>query len=218
MKRKDSDNQSCRGAMMLESLIVYIVTIFLLFFVLAIFSVFYQRWILQTIANESVTRMAQTYRWPEAYEQTGAVEKGNLTDTSISRVYRYTLKNEERLAQSVEDRISEYAGWRILQSTYARNIIEPEINAEVTRDALGRRHIEVTITGMYAVPMGEALTYFGFDSAVAYDVKAYAACVDIIEYINLVNFVDSKTSLDLFGSSFIGLIDKVLALFDNIFD
>ena len=49
------------GEVMLESLIMYSVTIFLLFFILAIFSVLFQRWNIQTIANESATRVAQTY-------------------------------------------------------------------------------------------------------------------------------------------------------------
>ena len=49
------------GEVMLESLIVYSVTIFLLFFILAIFSVLFQHWNIQTVANESVIRVAQTY-------------------------------------------------------------------------------------------------------------------------------------------------------------
>lgn len=50
-----------KGEVMLESLIVYSVTIFLLFFILAIFSVLFQHWNIQTVANESVIRVAQTY-------------------------------------------------------------------------------------------------------------------------------------------------------------
>lgn len=50
-----------KGEVMPESLIVYTITIFLLFFILAIFSVLFQRWNIQTIANESATRVAQTY-------------------------------------------------------------------------------------------------------------------------------------------------------------
>lgn len=59
--KKDLKNE--KGEVMLESLIVYSVTIFLLFFILAIFSVLFQRWNIQTIANESATRVAQTYRF-----------------------------------------------------------------------------------------------------------------------------------------------------------
>ena len=50
-----------KGEVMPEALIVYTITIFLLFFILAIFSVLFQRWNIQTIANESATRVAQTY-------------------------------------------------------------------------------------------------------------------------------------------------------------
>ena len=77
MERKDCKND--KGAIILESLIVYPVTIFLLFFILAIFSVLYQRWNLQTIANESAARMAQTYRLSQADKSSGFVDETQLT-------------------------------------------------------------------------------------------------------------------------------------------
>lgn len=67
-----------KGEVMLESLIVYSVTIFLLFFILAIFSVLFQRWNIQTIANESAARVAQTYRLMDADVETGYVSKSEI--------------------------------------------------------------------------------------------------------------------------------------------
>ena len=52
----------------------------------------------------------------------------------------------------------------------------------------------------YAVPFGQELLYFGFDSTAKYGVTAYADCVDIIDYINTVDFVGTQTSLNQFGS------------------
>ncbi len=63
---------------MLESLIVYSVTIFLLFFILTIFSVFFQRWNIQTIANEAATRVAQTYKLMDADVVTDYVSKARF--------------------------------------------------------------------------------------------------------------------------------------------
>ena len=57
MKGMKEGMKNENGEVMLESLIVYSVTIFLLFFILAIFSVLFQRWNIQTIANEAATRV-----------------------------------------------------------------------------------------------------------------------------------------------------------------
>lgn len=78
------------GDVMLESLIVYSVTIFLLFFILAIFSVLFQRWNIQTIANESATRVAQTYKLMDADVDTGYVSKSEVAEV---REYRYIWNN-----------------------------------------------------------------------------------------------------------------------------
>lgn len=214
MERKDCKND--KGAIILESLIVYPVTIFLLFFILAIFSVLYQRWNLQTIANESAARMAQTYRLSQADESSGFVDETQLTSVGP---YRYIANVfTHNMEESINDRVKEYAGWRLAKTTYTKNVSEPAITATVVPDSLGRRHIVVRIVGEYSVPFGEALSYFGFDSTITYETTAYAECVDIIDYINLVDYVDTQTSLNQFGSKTIGLIDAVLSLFDNIFD
>lgn len=213
MKQRIWKNQNTEGAIMLESMIVYPVTLFLLFFILAIFSVLFQRWNLQTIANDAAARMAQTYRLDDADEITGYVSEDELVSVGA---YRYAGNLiTKKMETSIDKRVSDYAGWRLTKTTFTKNISPPVIKAVVHPDALGRRHIEVTATGEYAVPFGEALSYFGFDSTIVYEAKAYADCVDIIDYINLVDYVDTQTNI---SGKFVGLIDSVLSLFDNIFD
>lgn len=213
MNRRIHKKQNDQGAIMLEALIVYPITLFLLFFILAIFSVLYQQWNLQTIANDAAARMAQTYRLNDADEITGEVTKSQLTSVGI---YRYAGNLiTKKMETSIDDRVSEYAGWRLERTTFTKDVTEPKITAVVHPDSLGRRHLEVTVTGEYTVPFGEALAYFGFDSIITYEAKAYADCVDMIDYINFVNYVDTQTNI---SGPFIGLIDSVLSLFDNIFN
>lgn len=211
-QRKKNNN---KGELMLESLIVYSVTIMLLFFVLAIFSVLYQRWNMQTIANEAATRMAQTYRFSTAEEISGKVEEEDIV--AVGK-YRYMFGYEGKLEKSVEDRIKAYAGWRLTNTTYAKAVTEPTCDVDIERDAMGRRHLEVTISGQYWVPFYEILDFFGYEQITSYEVKAYASCVDLIDYINFVDYVKTQTSLDQFGSSAIGLLDAIFGLFDNIFN
>lgn len=208
--RKGISNE--KGEIMLEALIVYTVTIFLLFLILAIFSVLFQRWNIQTIANESATRIAQTYKLAEADESTGYVTEQQILNV---REYRY-LWNDSELKNAATQKITDYAKLRLSKTTFTKDVTEPQIEVNVTSDSLARRHIDVTITGEYAVPFGEALSYFGFESTITYEVTAYADCVDIIDYVNTVDYVATQTS-QTFDSNTLGLVNAVLSLFDNIF-
>ena len=209
--RKGIKNEN--GEVMLEALIVYTVTIFLLFFILSVFCVLFQRWNIQTIANESATRVAQTYKLVDADESTGYVTKDQITNV---REYRYIWNNSE-LKDAATNKIKHYASWRLSKTTFTKNVTEPQIDVEVVRDDLARRHIEVTITGAYTVPLCEFLSYFGFNSKITYKVTSYADCVDLIDYVNTIDFVDTQTSLGQFDNKELKLVNAVLKLFDNIF-
>lgn len=198
---------------MLESLIVYTITIFLLFFILAIFSVLFQRWNIQTIANESATRVAQTYKLTDADTVTGSVTVDQISAISP---YRYIFSKSD-LQTSATKKIKDYATTRLANTTYTKNVTEPVISVEVKKDALSRKHIEVTISGEYSVPFGEALSYFGFESTTKYTQTSYAECVDMIDYVNTIDFVHYQSTLSIFNSSFVKAINSVLKLFDHIF-
>lgn len=216
MEQKNMNENRTRGAIMLESLIVYPVTLFLLFFILAVFSVLYQQWNIQVIANETATRMAHTYRLDQADESSGFVTVDELVEVGP---YRYVGNLvTKKMEKSIQERVSTYAQWRLAKTTYTKSIGDPAITAVVIPDSLGRRHLEVTITGTYSVPFGEALSYFGFNSTITYETKAYAECIDIIDYVNFVDYVQAQTNLKKFGSKTIALIDALWSLFDNILD
>lgn len=210
---KISINHDSSGEVMLESLIVYTVTIFLLFLILAIFSVLYQGWNIQTIANETASKAAQTYKLTAADFSTGDIQKGEITKI---REYRYLYKSEN-LVNDVSEKIKNYATTRLSNTTYAQKVNEPEINVEVVHDALARRHLELTIKGEYTVPFGQVFSYFGIQNTTVYEKTARADCVDMIDYINTTDFVAQKSSLSGFDSSFVKMINKTLSLFHNIF-
>lgn len=212
MKRTEIKNE--KGAIMLEALIVYPVTLCLLFMILAIFSVLYQRWNIQTIANDAASRMAQSYRFVEAEEMTGEVTKDQLVTISP---YRYLFGKETQKA-SIGRRISSYAGWRLLKTTYANYEEDPTYHITVDSDTLGRRHVNVEVTARYKVPFGEIMTMYGYDSSMETKVTARAECVDLIDYVNTVDFVKNQAKLGFLGSKSVSLIDSVLKLFGDSID
>ncbi len=206
---------------MLESMIVYLVTLTLLFFILAIFSVIFQRWNIQIIANETAAKVAQTYRLINSETSDGYVSQDGLHDNwnSLS-LFRYS--NTHDMDTSVSERAGNYASARLKKTTYTHDVSEPQITVNVDKDAFPRRHVNVTIKGEYAVPLGSALSYFGFKSTTKYEVSAYAECLDMMEYITLTDYekrlMDRKFLKTSILKDIVDCIDSFLKLVSNFFD
>lgn len=202
------------GEVMLEGLIVYTITVFLLFFLLAIFSVLFQAWNVQTIANETAAKAAATYKLADSDLADPYVSVDQIT--GISR-FRYWF-GDDSLEREAETKSFEYSQDLLQKTTYTKAVTQPEVAVQVKEDTLARRHIEVTITGEYTVPFGEALSYFGFDSIAHYETTASAECLDLIDYIDTVDFAGKQCSLDILGSSLVGAINKMMKLIHDITD
>lgn len=213
MRRMRNNVENERGEVMLEALIVYSITTFLLFLILALFSIMYQSWNVQIIANETATRVAQTYRLEQADIITGYATEEEIANIGL---YRYIFGHDEDILNAQTSKLSLYANERLLKTTYTRRVTEPQINVTVETDALARRHIKVNIWGAYTVPFGEALAFFGFDSIASYNVTVYAECVDLLDYVSTVDYTDNLTSLGWLGSEVIGAMDKLLNLINHI--
>ena len=214
MKNGENCDKGMRGAIMLESLIVFTITIFLLFFILAAFSTMFQRFNIQIIANETAARLAQTYE----YALKAETLTGNVSIDDAVSVDPYRYFNEESLINATDRKAKEYGEARLKKTTFTKNVEEPRVSANVIPDSLGRRHIELKIEGSYRVPFGEMLGHLGFSDISNYSVVAYADCIDLSNYINTVGFVDNWTSGRQLNSDFIKMINSAIKLVDNILD
>lgn len=77
---------------MLEGLMVYIVTIALLFLILSIFCALFQRWNLQTVANDIGDIRAYRYTWQSEELQESA--KSNILFYVSNRLSKTTFTKE----------------------------------------------------------------------------------------------------------------------------
>lgn len=201
---------------MLEALIVYMVTIFLLFFILALFCVFYHLWNMQIVTNEAAARVAQTYK----YVETADVDTGYVTINQISDLgrYRYLFGSQKKMEQESEKKLTNYINRRLNRASFVNRMKEPQIRVVVQKDSLASRHVEVTTVEEFEVPFGEALSYFGFNDTIHYECTGYANCVDLIDYVNTVDYAERQTSLKQFNSSTIEMVNAVLKFFSHIAD
>lgn len=196
-----------RGEVMIESLLVYGVTVILLFLMLTVFSLLYQNWNVQTIANDTAAKVAQLYRY-ESTDLTVA-ELGSATLENV-RPYRY-LFNGNGLERSAKTRSSQFAKDRLRATTFAVAVGEPTVDAVVERDGLARRHVAVTVTGTYQVPGSQILKYLGGTGDVVFSHTGYAECMDLSDYLITTNF--TETAFGAASGTAVGkAIDSVLRL------
>lgn len=217
----DAGKASCwrdaRGEVMIESLLVYGVTVILLFLMLTVFSLLYQNWNVQTIANDTATRLAQEYKYKNA--DLTAEDNLSLEALLAIRPYRYMF-NKNELETSAQNRGKQYAKNRLRATTFAVDVGEPIITVEEERDGLARRHLAVTVSGTYQVPGSEILKYLGGTGDVEFKHTAYAECMDLSDYIITTNFasdaagvLSSYTAGGKLVSSMLDAIDSVIKLF-----
>ncbi|MBE7038165.1 MAG: hypothetical protein E7404_04595 [Ruminococcaceae bacterium] len=215
-KLKNKLIKSNNGEIMLEALIVYTVTIFLLFFILALFSVLFQRWNIHTIANEAVTRVAQTYRYANADVSTGEITEDDLANVDLYRNgYLFDIKGEISKGvhqQTIKEKLIEYASERLRRTTFTKEVGTTNIIPDIRYDSLGRYHLSLTISGKYKVPFGESMAFFGFPGVIEYEVTSYAECFDMLEYINTIDYVDVTTSLKSLNSDIVKFINSILKM------
>jgi len=200
------------GVIMLESLIVVLATVLLMFFTLAMFSILFQRYMLRTIADETAAKIAQNYALGGAVDISSG--KMGLTEYAGVDPYRYMFDQFLFLESAAEIKASEYMKGRLDHTTY-NALLNTVYAVEVTEVTLGRRYVAVTIEGEMEVPFGETLEYFGFGDIITYSTQGYADCVDLSHYVNTVDYVEKWTA-SAGNNAFINKAVKVMKAFGSL--
>lgn len=201
--RKYRDNR-CSGEIMIEALIVYPVIIGMLFFVIALFSIYYQHWHYNIIADEIAMRIAQTYKYENSNVLTGEIKTKDISDLKPLR-YWFWSGDMERGAKSKAKKIA---------SAREENFFAGEditVETEVKKDTMGRRHVAVKLSCKYSVPFRGMLEYFGMEDVTSCKITTYADCFDMTNYMNSVDFIAHITN-----SSKLNIINETIEFVEHI--
>lgn len=200
------------GEVMLESLIVYLVTFTLLFLVLALMMLTYQKMTIKTIASDTAVKIAQNIRYSEI-----DVEDGIYTEEDIKALkpYRYLFGGIQSKQSELSDVSKDFALSRLMKTTFNGVVTESntKITVKISSDGPALRHITVTISGEYKLPFDEMFDFFNLSQIKTFEFSENAECVDILDYINYVDF--SKNFVDIVWGDLgkVGkLIDKIVTL------
>lgn len=207
--------QNEKGEVMLESLIVYLVTFTLLFMVLALIMVSYQKFTVKAVAADVAVKVSQNIRYGNIDIEDGVYTKDNYKSI---KAYRYLFGNKEDLFSKIENAGEQYTYNRLMKTTFKGVVSEDntDYSIKVISDGPSLRHITVTIKGKYKLPFDEILDFFGLNNITEYEAVESAECVDILDYINYIDF--TKNTVDtLYGDTGkLGkLIDKIWKLINK---
>jgi hypothetical protein len=203
-ERKEQENANNSGEIMLESLLVMIPLFFVFLFLISLTFLLHQQFAVVTTANETAAKIGQTYKLLYSDPVTGYTDTASMKNIHI---YRYTLGADE-VALSNEMKSAQYVSWRLNKTGFAQRQSPPTIVSAVSDDSLGRRHVTVRVSGEYSIFLGEALTYFGIGGTREFTATGTAECIDVIDYINVVDYANQQLNLEWTGSKLTKMINK----------
>lgn len=204
-------NPRDEGAVEIEGMIVLMILIFFLTFLLGLGILYYQQWVVVYTANDTASRIGQSYAYPNADPVMGYVSKEMRSALSPFRYFGGKLKH------GAADKGEKYAAWNLKECSLVPSEGDPEINVRTIYDDFAQRHIVVDITVTYRIPLGGALEFFGLKKEVTYHATGRAVCQDVSGYIHSVNSANSLCGNN-FNSKILGTVDSVLSFINTIRD
>lgn len=205
-----TDGQS--GEIMIEAMIATVFTVFVLFMILEMSFFLYQQLDMVITANDTAVRMAQTYRFVDSDYLIGFVTPEDITTVNP---YRYMVTSVERQYDAVtQEKCTNLARYRLSKTSLLEMQGAATISTNIVHDATGRRHLEVTVTATYKVPLLSFLKFFHMDNispdgTYTMTAKAKAECPDIIDYISTVNYANRVLNMT-FKSAVADFINQIL--------
>ena len=194
------------GAIMLEAMIIVVLTSFLLLWIVGVGFLYYQRYLVRIVTTDAAEKIASTY-----YTPTTDVVMGFI---SVGRMKEREIYNSEELQAANATRADHYVRYELKQAVIPSMIKTVNVETELVDDSiLGRSHVCITTTCTFDTPVGEALTYFGMDKIITYQVSGYADATNINDYASRV--VLGKALTDGTFLSGTGVVEKVVKMVNS---
>ncbi|MBQ8627781.1 MAG: hypothetical protein IJ419_16750 [Agathobacter sp.] len=213
-KRKDS------GEIMLEGMIVVVMTTFILIWVLAVGFLYYQRYIVTAITNDTATKIANTYNNPDSDLIMGYITAEDLSERDLYRGFKSGSLHDVN-----EGKAKAYIEYVLNKTNFTGTIQNVEVTVALVPDSAVRKHIEVETVCTFNTPFGQVLRMFGMNESTKYGATARADCTDIMEYHSTVEFSSFLTSDQFIKSdvedtisSVIGLINTLVETFNHFYE
>lgn len=190
-----------KGSLVIEAVIVCVVTIMVIFGLMVMSILIYEKQSLQILADETAVEVANIYSNLSKDPFYGYVNSEEFYNTDL---YRNLFKDSTYETQNIT-KAKWYAAYRMADTMLLEGKKEPEITVKIVDKPsdIMVKQMAVTLKKEYDVPI---LGYFGIDKNVTFEATGYADCYDMIEYINFTDLVvdGAKKLEETFGVDKIG--------------
>jgi hypothetical protein len=188
MEKKES---SCRGEATVEATLVFSMVVMALVMLISFAFLLYQKAVTRTLANEVAARIGNIYPYLDVDPITGEITEDDIVNSASFvplNLYRHMVR-APAYEQTGEERAVAYSNFR-LDKMSILDPVDSQLEAKVQSEGLGRRYIEVTVKNRYKVPVSGVVRYFGLPEEVTFVATGRAECIDVIDYVNLVGYID----------------------------
>lgn len=190
-QRLEKDGES--GEIMLEAAIVLLMVFTIIFAMFSLGFMYYQKVMVQTIANETTAYVATNYKYPQNDLDSTTIDISNIKQT---RKFRSTFAVNTLEGKNRENAVA-YAQKRVQQSSFGINgnskgsVTIDDADFEIVVDNIGRMHVDCTVNVECEVVFGGFLEILGIidDPTVTFSASSRAEIIDLTGYGGYTNFV-----------------------------
>lgn len=211
-----STKKSEKGELMIESMIIVILTLFLLIWILAVGFIYYQKNLVTTIANDAAVKVAATYSDPSMDLIMGYTSVEDFSNRPLYRNY-----TTGKLKTANEKNAQAYVRYMLKRTNFLGTIEDLEADVDVklrlVLDSPMRKHVEVTTTCTFQTPFGEVFSLFGMDREITYQSTGYADCTDLADYLATTDFAARLAGGKVVKSKVLDCLNSIIKLYNNIF-
>ncbi len=201
-----------RGEVMIEATYCMTIAIFVIFFLLSLSFLIYQKSMVVVVANQVAEELSQTYKLRDV------TDNSNVTSNDIKGIgkYRYWLFKGNYQSRN-EEKAKKFTELRLSQTSFGKKEGALTVDIETVVDDIGRRHYVVTVKQQYAILLQGFLQVIGIDKSLEFTAVSYVESVDVSNYINTVKFTKYGINKVAQKIAPLTVIDKVIKLLHSIF-
>jgi len=205
--------KSERGEVMLEGMLIMVLTMFILVWILGLGFLYYQRYTVTIVTNDTAAKIASVYNNPTSDIVLGYVTPEELIDRDLYRNFSIVsmFSNLEELNQ---DKAECYVKYTLEKVNFFNVVKDVKVNVNLVKDSWARKHVEVTTMCSFNTPFGIGLDMFGMGKEHTYSVTACADCTDILEYSSAVGFQKSMLHDGKLVSGS-GMLDSIVKMINS---
>ena len=200
-----------KGEIMLEAIIILTVTMFILFWLIGLSFLYYERYVISIVTNDAAKKVAASYNYPNSDVIMGYVDVKTVISKDTYRHFGLKGDVTGRTLQSMNvDRAEAYVKYMLDITNFPGTVENVEVTLKQKNDAMLRKHIEVTTTCKMFTPLSGVFDFFGMEQIQEFGNTAYAEVVDYQDYYSTVAYAKSFESALSSCGSFLKSIQKAL--------